>query len=58
MVGASAWPHAAGKALTFLPSLPTLSHTTLDCEGMELRDERELKIEHSVAGLLCQSKEH
>lgn len=49
---------AAGKALTSLPSLPTLSHATLDCGGMELRDERELKIEHNVAGLLCQFKEH
>lgn len=49
---------AAGKALTLLPSLPTLCHATLHCGGMELRDERELKIEHSVAGLLCQSREH
>lgn len=37
-------------ALTSLPSLPMLSHVTLDCRGMELRDERELKIEHGVAG--------
>lgn len=44
---------AAGTALTSLPSLPTLSQATLDCRGMELRDERELKIEHSVTGLLC-----
>lgn len=47
---------AASTALTAPPSLPTLSHATMDCGGMKLRDERELKIEHSVAGLLCQSR--
>lgn len=44
---------AASTALTSPPALPTLSHATLHCGGLELRDERELKIEHSVAGLLC-----